>query len=230
MTTNYKRKWFLPLITVTIVTLITLQLASVQKVQAQNPRIYLEPSAVTLPETTPIGYLFNVTVKVENAPQVGGVQIYLEFNDSVINATRWFEPKTDSSYIFYGRTTTALPTPPNDPGYVHLAQGRGRVLISVSLFPPPPDQTPGQGNATICIFEFKTVATPTQPLSSGLKINFPDTYMLDPDGNEVPDIIKDDGTVTIIPEFSTITLALSLFAITAAASALRKKTLKSGKS
>ncbi|MGB9778666.1 MAG: hypothetical protein ACPLW8_04600, partial [Candidatus Bathyarchaeales archaeon] len=103
-------------------------------------------------------------------------------------------------------------------------------LISVSLFPPPPDQTPGQGNATICIFEFKTVATPTQPLSSGLKINFPDTYMLDPDGNEVPNVIKDDGTVTIIPEFSTITLAISLIAITAVAGILRKRSPKSRKS
>ena len=230
MGANYKRKNPLLLITITVVALIALQLVNIQKVRAQNPRIYLEPSEVTLPETTPIGYLFNVTVKVENAPQVGGVQIYLEFNDSVINATRWFEPKTDSSYIFYGKTTTALPTPPNDPGYVHLEAGRGRVLISVSLFPPPPDQTPGQGNATICIFEFKTVATPTQPLSSGLKINFPDTYMLDPDGNEVPNVIKDDGTVTIIPEFSTITLAISLIAITAVAGILRKRSPKSRKS
>jgi hypothetical protein len=226
MTKNYKMKKFLQMITVAIVVFIILNLASIQKVQAQSARLYLEPSTITLPETTPLGYLFNVTVKVENAPEVGGIQIYLEFDDSVINATRWFEPKTDSSYIFYGKATTALPTPPNDPGYVHLAQGRGRVLVSVSLFPPPPDQTPGQGNGTVCIFEFKTVATPAQqPLISELKINFPDTYLLDPDGNEVSDVIKDDGSVTIVPEFSTVALAVSLFAVTAFAVALRKKLL-----
>ena len=161
-----------------------------------STRIYLEPSNnIYTTDTASIGFKFNVTVWVEKAPEVGGAQVYLEFNDSIIRVTRWFEPKTDSSYIFYGKTTTALPTPPNDPGYVHLAQGRGRVLISVSLFPPPPDQTPGQGNGKICIFEFNVTAAPTDPgkYSSTLLIDSSDTYLLDANGGEVPNVVKENG-------------------------------------
>jgi len=193
--------------------IISIAIAPFPSTTAQSPtRIYLEPSNnIYTTDTAFIGFKFNVTVWVENAPEVGGVQVYLEFNDSIVRVTRWFEPKTDSSYIFYGKTTTALPTPPNDPGYVHLAPGRGRVLVSVSLFPPPPDQTPGQGNGKICIFEFNVTAAPTDPgkYSSALLIDSSDTYLLDANGNEVPNVAKENGYYEIIKLGPSYSLTIS---------------------
>jgi hypothetical protein len=105
---------------------------------AQTPRIYVNPSAINYStSTTNLGDKFNVTIWVENSPPVGAWQVYMEFNDSVINATRWFEPTWDPSYMFYTKTTSAMPTPPT-PMYRHISAGRGSVMVAASLFPPPP--------------------------------------------------------------------------------------------
>jgi hypothetical protein len=136
---------------------------------------------------------FNVTVWVDNAANLGGAQIYLEFNDTILSVGRWFEPKSDPAYIFAGRGTSALPTPPNDPGYQHLAPNKGRVLVSVSLFPPDPPYFTGTGK--ICIFEFQITAVPSEgKFTSPLTVNTAETFLLDGDtGGEVPGVLKEDG-------------------------------------
>jgi hypothetical protein len=159
-----------------------------------TPRIYLEPSNnIYTTDTAYVGFQFNITVWVENAVNIGGVQIYLEFNDDILRVTRWFEPKTDPQYIFYGRSTSALPTPP-DPGYVHVSSGTGYVETSISLFPPNPPYFTGNGK--ICIYEFNVTAVPPTPgkYTSNLIIDTIDTYLLDGEtGDEVQGVIKENG-------------------------------------
>jgi hypothetical protein len=169
----------------------------VSRVSAAGPTIYLEPSSsVFYTNETRIGDRFNVTVLVDEASNVGGAQIHLEFDDSIINVTRWFEPKNDPEYIFYGRGTTALPTPP-DPNYLHISANKGRVEVAVSLFPTEEPWFDGDGK--ICIFEFKVTAAPPEDgeLTCALHINTADTYLIDGDtSEEVPGVTKEDGTYT----------------------------------
>jgi hypothetical protein len=163
-----------------------------------GPRIYLEPSDTTFySNVTSVGQKFNVTVWVQNATSIGGAQVYLEFNDDIVNVTRWFEPKNDPEYIFYSRGTSALPTPP-DPGYVHVSSGVGYVQTSVSLFPPDAPYFTGDGK--ICIYEFTIIAAPPEDgtLTCTLHINTVDTYLLDGEGVEVPNVTKEDGTYSFI--------------------------------
>lgn len=159
-------------------------------------RIYLNPSSNIYDVTTAyVGKLFNVTIWVENSPSVAAWNFFMEFNDSILRVTRWFEPKTDPQYIFAGKTTSPLPYPP-DPGYVHVSSGKGSVQVAASLFPTPPAQQPGSGTAKLCIFEFNITAIPTEPgakLSNNLRIDTSDTYLLDPDGNEVEGTVKENG-------------------------------------
>jgi hypothetical protein len=156
--------------------------------------IRLNPSDNTYTTaTTNPGTRFNVTVWIDNVANLGGAQVYLDFNDTILRVTRWFEPKNDPQYIFYGRTTSALPTPPNDPGYQHISPGKGRVLTTVVLFPPDPPYFTGSGKA--CIFEFNITKIPTEPgkFTSALHINTTDTFLLDGDGNEIQSVTKQDG-------------------------------------
>jgi len=191
---------------------------------ADSTRVYLSPSAYTFGGNTNVGTFFNVTAWVDNAPDIGGVQVYMEFNDSQINVTRWIEPTFNSSYIFNGTTTSALPTPP-DPGYVHLAAGKARVQVAVSRFPT---QAPWGHSGLICIFEFNITAVPPPggQLTSTLHINnSAKTYILDPTGATVPGVELDDGSYTIVPEFP-IALVLPIFlGLTLIAVAIRKKVL-----
>lgn len=172
---------------------------AVFKVSAAGTRIYLDPSNnVFDATTTSVGTRFNVTVMVENTPDAGAWEIYMEFNDTILRVTRWFEPTPDPQYIFAGKTTSALPAPP-DPGYVHLSAGKGRLQVAASLFPTPPTQTPASGSGKVCILEFNITMVPTEPdskLTSVLRLDTADTYFLDPDGFEIP-ATKENGSYEI---------------------------------
>jgi hypothetical protein len=159
-------------------------------------RIYLDPSNNIYDMTTAyIGKLFNVTIWVEDVSDVAAFQVHLRFNDTILNVTRWFEPRDDSSYIFYGKTTSALPSPP-DPGYVHLGPGLARVQVGANLFPTPPTQPPSSGTGKLCIFEFNITALPPPEggtLSSTLNINVTDTYLISSTGTKISGVIKENG-------------------------------------
>jgi hypothetical protein len=123
----------------------------------------------------------------------------MEFNDSVINATRWIEPTTDPQYIFYGKTTLANPTS-QDPGYVHLGAGRGRLKVESLLFPTPPTQPPSSGSGQLCILEFNITSYPTSgTISSPLNITSEDTFLLSPDGSVI-DPAKQNGSFDYVFE------------------------------
>jgi hypothetical protein len=139
-----------------------------------------------------------VTVRVQDVPLIAAWQVYMEFEDSIINVTRWFEPTTDPQYIFYGKTTYANPTPP-DPGYLHLNSSIGRVKVSGALWLPPPAQEPASGNGTLCVLEFMILSYPTSGnITSLLHINSKDTFLLDSDGAEISSVAKLDGSFSYI--------------------------------
>ena len=168
-------------------------------VAATNPRIYVDPSEIVFDTThTRVGDLFNVTIWVQDAPDIAGWSVYIQFDNNTIRATRWFEPVNDSQYIFYGgvppKTTSANPTPPNPYSLPTRPPGGNNVLVGVNLFPGPPGQQPSSGSGKLCIFEFNITAAPTTgELSSALHINTDDTFLMDPDGYDVPDVTKEDG-------------------------------------
>ena len=169
-------------------------------VQEASDRIYLDPSGnVFYTNQTSIGHLFNVTIRVENAPDMAAWSLLLGFNDSVLEVTRWFEPKNDPQYIFYGKTTYALPSPP-EPSYRHNAPGNGSVQVAANLFPTPPAQQPSNGSGKLCILEFNVTMLPPKDdaLSSILNINNTDTFLLDPSGSEIQGITKEDGLYNLI--------------------------------
>jgi len=188
---------------------------TITPVMAASTAIYLEPSnSIYTNSTANVGTLFNVSVLVSDAPDLGGVQVYMEFNDSQINVTRWIEPTFNSSYIFNGTTTSALPTPP-DPGYKHISAGKARVLVAVNRFPP---QAPWGHSGLICIFEFNITAVPTTPgtmLNCSLNINSTKTFLLDPTGSEVANVVEQNGYYEISkpggppPPVFTLTIVVS---------------------
>jgi len=177
------------------------------------PTMYLDPSinAYDTANAT-VGTLFNVTVKVDDVPPIestyspgymgaGAWQVYLEFNDTMLNVTKWIEPTTDPGYLFYGKTASPNPTPPN-PGYVHLSPGKARVNVAANLFPTPPTQngSSGPGPFKLCILTFNITKIPESPgsLHSNLHLGPSDSFLLDCDGNEIPSLALEDGSYTMV--------------------------------
>jgi PKD repeat protein len=169
-------------------------------VQQTSTRVYLDPGSIVFyTNQTSVGHPFNVTVWVENAPDMAAWELSLGFNDSVLYVTRWFEPKNDPLYIFYGKTTFAVPSPPI-PSYDHIAPGNGSILVAATLFPLPPTQQPSSGSGKLCILEFNITMLPPKDdvHSSMLNIDNTGTYLLDPDGYEIQSIVKEDGLYDFI--------------------------------
>ena len=140
-------------------------------------KIYLVPSNFTFSSPV-VGTLFNVTVKVDNVDDMGAWQVGMSFNDSVINVTRWYEPKSDPTYVFYGKTTESSPEPPNVV-YVHQAPNEGWAGVLSRLSQSTPPGGGFTGNGTLCILTFKITAVPPigQTYSCSLNITKPaDTY------------------------------------------------------
>jgi len=157
-----------------------------------STRIYLEPSDYLFDAATVnVGYEFNVTVKVHDVKDLASWQVRINFNDSIINPTRWFEPVWNLSYVFYGRGTFAVPPPPQIL-YYHWGPGSGSVQAG-SMILPMQTGTGFNGDGLVAIFEFEIIAIPStsETYSSVLMIDNPDTNLLDSNVDEIPTSKKD---------------------------------------
>jgi len=164
------------------------------KAQA-TPTIHFEnPNNIFTTSVASVGTTFNLSVLVDNAPDYGGVEVYMGFNDSIVNATRWFEPTWNSSYILYGLASSTLPAPPNT-GYHHIGLNRGQIQIAVNKGGLPP-VAPWAHSGLAMIIEFNITAVPTvggDKFTTGLGINYPDTFLLDPTGATISPVDIQDG-------------------------------------
>ncbi|MBS7281428.1 MAG: hypothetical protein KIH09_16540 [Candidatus Freyarchaeota archaeon] len=196
------KKIYAVLMAISLIWIVFLPLTSTTNIchGQVSRRIYLDPSQNTFySNETSVGQRFNVTVLTEIDTDVGGAQIRLEFNDSIINVTRWICPHGDPDFFLpEPPPATELPTSP-DPGYVHVGPGVGYVKIAVSKGGLPPGPPWGH-SGKIAIFEFIITAAPPEgeELTCSLHINTTDTYLLDPGGDEISDVVKEDGTYTFI--------------------------------
>jgi hypothetical protein len=186
-------------------TLLLLGMISVLPVHAQVATMYVDPATVNFnTDTAYVGMRFNVTVWLSGyAAHTGGAQVYMEFNPTIVNATRWFEPKTDTQYIFYGFTTKALPTSFLDVNYYLINPNLARILLGLLL--DPVEQPPGgAGTGKILIVEFEVKQLPPKlgNLTTTLNIDSLDTYFIDYDtgtyyGDGAGEVTKNNCVYTI---------------------------------
>jgi hypothetical protein len=218
-----ERRTILTLVAIAL-TIVTSSALTLPTLAAGEARVYLNPSQNVFPETTPLGTKFTVTIGIENVANLGAAQVHLEFDDTVLNVTRWFEPKDDPLYVFYGKNTLAQPDTENDTNYRHLTTGMGMAEIAVLDFDPAPYFT---GSGIICIFEFNITTGPPPPvLTSVLTLHNSTmhgyTYLLDGDTEDEIPLTLEDGSYTFVPEFIPL-LALSLLVASTTIAVLLKR-------
>ena len=200
---------------IAVLALLITSSVAVYRVSAQATTIYLNPSNnVYTTSTVSVGFKFNVSVWVQNtAVPIGGAQIYMEFNDSIINATRWFVPDTNSSFFMPEPPAVTIVPPPPDPAYIHIGSNLGSIGgLSVSKGGLPP-VAPWGHDGLIMIIEFKVTAVPSSPgkFTSALHMNTADTFLLDADANTIGGVVVQDGHYEVsmpappAPNYLTIT-------------------------
>jgi len=205
------------LLILTITLALTLKSPNFSADASPGPtRVYLDEAAngeyMFDPATNgTLGTLFNVTVRMEDAEDCATFQVRMFYNDSIINVTRWYEPKGDSEYIFNGRTTLPVPPPPAVE-YYHIGLGSASVTVGSAIFEFPMTGVTGSGK--LCILEFEIIAVPPEgeTYNCTLNIDNVDTFLLDSVGEEIPDVTEENGYYEIIPEFYSF-LMLPIFLV-----------------
>jgi hypothetical protein len=128
----------------------------------------------------PVGYRFNVTLKVADVADLVAWQTAIYFNGTFLRATRWFEPTWDPQYVFYNKTTVVV-----------SAIEYPYIVTSAALM----DQTQGfNGSGTLCVIEFEITAVPQpgETYSSALLMNYPiDTFLLDSTERDIPTVVEE---------------------------------------
>ncbi|MEM3697562.1 MAG: CARDB domain-containing protein [Candidatus Bathyarchaeia archaeon] len=185
------------LLTLSTITIISLSSILIFRSDAEEPttKIYLVPSRIIYDTSNgTIGTRFNITLWVQDVTDLAAWQVQINYSDAIINATRWFEPTWDNQYVFYGKTTMAVPSdqPHPDGGYYlttyfHTPPNEGKITVGTNRFPPP---LPGQGfsgTGKLAIIEFNITALPPEDgrLSCVLGIDNPNTYLLNSIGGEI---------------------------------------------
>lgn len=179
-----------------------------------------------------LGTRFNVTVVVEDVEDMAVFQVCIVYNDTLINVTRWFEPRWDSEYVFHGEGTLPVPAPP-EYEYVSIAKGNGSAMVGAALFPEPSPGGGFTGDGILCIMEFNITAVPpankTYTTELALNKQSPlDSFVLDVPGDEIP-VTKESSYYEIIPEFHPLLILPIFIAITFVALALAKKGIRKSK-
>jgi hypothetical protein len=132
--------------------------------------ITLQSSMPLIDPSITVGTKFNVTAYVDTGTNVAAFQVDLKYDATVVNATRAWLPYSDPQYIFYGMST-AKPTPTIYPFGEAKIGDTTNPLTSL-------DFTTAK---KLAIVEFKVQGIGATNIST----NNVDTYLLDPDINEI---------------------------------------------
>ena len=187
----------IPAVLLVLLVFETANFMPIQEVGALGSTIvYLSPSKnIFYTKDKHVGDHFSVEAWIKTSrTDIGGVQVYIEFNDSILMVNGWSVPSSDPSF-FMPLPFDALPTPP-DPCYVHLGPNKGRIMIAVEKGNPPPTAPWGHAGKT-AVFDFIITAVPTNPnveFTSLLHINCANTYALDSNGNLIFPQTRIDGS------------------------------------
>lgn len=194
--------------------LLTICCISTTQVRADSSAILtmdptgIEPDQLSYIED--VGVLFNVTIMVVDVEDLYTWQVMLYYNASIINCTKGFYP---ADHVFAGKFHFPMEPIINNTG--------GYVLHGSTLM----GEDPGfNGTGKLCTFTFNSISIG----DSGLIFSKPygeDTFLQafyhSPD--EFLPAEPVDGTITIIPEFTTPLVFLIVLALSTVAMLVRKR-------
>ena len=140
---------------------------------------------------TSIGTRFNATIWLYDVTDLYAHQVKLIINDTLLNITNAWIPRTDPEYVFYGLTT--MPLGPTfydfDEDGVYESALIGDTIMGEGSF---------TGSGLVAIFELEIIYTPeTGEKITELSINNTDTLLLDSELSDI-ETIKTDGIYKII--------------------------------
>jgi hypothetical protein len=206
-----------------IISILTLSQQTIPAKCLPANSMWIEPTTIQLNETTPVGYRFNVTIYANLSVASYAWQFYLTYNKAHLNVTGCWYSKGDKSEWAGTRPTSSVQPSYGTHNATHNYAFFGESLQGVVETPP--------GSYSLAIVQFEVVSVPPegQIYQSELRLDIPgpfNSYVLDPDLNEIQPLNFGGTTYTIIPEFSAPMLLMLMLLASLCTILLRKKWLK----
>jgi len=160
-----------------ILAMLIIGLLPLTMVHAAATEVYVDPSSITYDTGTAyVGKLFQVSVWVRGVDDMKTWQVKMLFDSSVINVTRWIEPTTNSSYVFYTNGTLPVPAPPKV-SYTQVNPTTATLGVGSAMFPAPAVGGGFTGTGLLCILEFEVKRLPSKFETLTSQLN--ETYTAD---------------------------------------------------
>jgi hypothetical protein len=174
------------------IVLLIIPLSAVRKADAGSTRVFLDPSSQTVGA---VGDFFTVNVNISDVSNLYGYQFKLYYNATVVNGTA--QP-IEGPFLRSAGGQTFFYVPSFTDSYNSTY---GVVWIDNTLTGSVPGVS---GDGVLVTLEFKSLAAVTSS-----SIHLADVVLLDPSVTQISSQ-TDDGTVAVVPEFSSFLAVLTL--------------------
>lgn len=175
---NIKKRLFSTLFMILLVLVVLMKNSAVA--QSTTDISVINPSTgknvfIFYTNVTSVGFRFNATVWVSNVNDLYAYQVHLNYNATLLNATRAWLPTWNSTWVFYDRTTVLL-SPVFKANYVEIGDAIWGIEETFN------------GTGLLAVIEFEVIKAPLkfQNVSSAFKIDNKDTILLNFDLEDIP--------------------------------------------
>ena len=173
-----------------LIVLLAVRLAAVMTADAGSTHIFLDPSGQTVGA---VGDSFTVNVSIADVTNLCGYEFKLYYDSAVMNGT---DKPVEGSFLKSHSQTLFWVVSFTD----HYNLTHGVVWIDCTVYPV----TGINGSGVLATIKFKSLA-----LGNSVPLHLADVELSDPNSSPIPcEVI--DGTVTVVPEFTSTVSVLTL--------------------
>jgi hypothetical protein len=188
-----------------LIIFLTMPLNAVTTVNAELTRVFVDPSSQTVNN---VGDTFTVNISITNVFNLYAYQFKLYYNSTVMNGTQVEE----GSFLKNSGQTFFLINNFTD----QYDSGRGIVYVTCTLTGPLQG---ANGNGVLATITFKSLTT-----ANSNPLHLAEVLLYDSNVSPIPYEVV-DGTVTIIPEFTSLIGLLTLIIASLLSALIRNKLL-----
>ncbi|GEM_PF-2626585 len=187
-----------------IVVLLTLSMCNVSS-DAASASLSLEPSSQTVGA---VGVIFTVNVSIADVSNLYAYSLKLYYNSTLMNGTEVAE----GPFLKSGGVQTFF-------NIANFTDHYNSTLGIVSIYSLLMGGALGvNGSGVLITVQFKSLAP-----GNSVPLHLEDVNLSDPNSNSIPYTIPSDGTVTVVPEFTSLVAILTFVAISLVVLLVRKR-------
>lgn len=188
-----------------IILLSTMLIGTIRNVNAASASLSIEPSSQTV---AAVGVTFTVNVSIADVSNLYGYSLELYYNSTLLTGTN----VTEGPFLKSGGGQTFFDIENFTDDYNST---NGFVSIADTLTGSAPGV---DGTGVLVTVQFKSLA-----LGNKVSLELADVALADPNSNAIPYGTVSGGTITVVPEFTSLVAVVTLIVASLSAILVKKR-------